>query len=215
VKYVDAAAPRGAPPGRIELGPVAELAGTEVLGRSPDAVLDVVAAYVQLLPAGPYTTKGHMHMWMLGVVVQGGTPLQPRGKVLFHSSHRGPRQTFKIQPIPKFRRQDQLPKELIFAGLPLVQPCGDIDAFLGLIESALFRIGVDRGGFAGYVPTVRSPLTTRGVPCVCHTDGTALKMGFHADSRRPLGVRLLPATAHPGVVHDSLESDRPDLRLLL
>ena len=76
--------------GSIELRPVPELARTEVL----------VAAYLQLLPAGPYTTKGHIHMWMLGVVMQGGNPLQPRAEVLFHSNHSVPRQPFKMQAVP-------------------------------------------------------------------------------------------------------------------
>src|SRR5690349_353994 len=96
--------------GPIEFRPVAELARTEILGHSPDAVLDVVPVHVQLMSAGPYTTKGHMNMGVLGVVVHGGNPLKRRAEILLHSSHGLPSQPFKIQSIPEFRRQDQLPK---------------------------------------------------------------------------------------------------------
>jgi hypothetical protein len=102
--------------GSIELRPVAELAGTEVLGNSPDALLDVTPFELERLHVTPNATQRNMYMRVFGIVMSDGDPFEFGTEILFHSLHHIPGKALQIDPESKLRYQ--FPARLFQGRLP-------------------------------------------------------------------------------------------------
>ena len=99
-----------------------------------------------------------MYVWVVGVVVVNGDPLQPGPQVGFHRSHQLANVLFEVHAVGVLGRYDEPPHELVAVLLPLPDPRNQIDvAALHVEPPALFVLKLRP--FAREVAGVRDPRT--------------------------------------------------------
>src|SRR5579884_758951 len=154
-------------------------------------------------------------MGMLGIVMHNSSPLQLSVEIALHPAHQIAPESFKINPLSKFRRNDQLEQARVAGSLPAVEGRWKIFDVSVAPESGLaLRSGSSRA-FSHEIAAMSPPLSFRRVSRIRDSDGTALA---EAPRRRcalcDCGIALPAPAGHARDPHDSLQGDCPRARFL-
>ncbi len=140
----------------------------------PNPLLHILAAQAQSLAAISHATNHHVNMRVLGVVVFSRNPFEIRSQILLHLRDQFARQPRQIDPVPKFRRDDQLPELLIARGLPVCKLPRDVDRFVLPAESHGFGVVFKCRALAREITPVCFPLPSDLVLQIRHADRATL-----------------------------------------
>ncbi len=192
----------------VQFRAIPNLARTQVRRNSPNALLHILAAQAQNLAAVSHSSNHHVNMRVLGVVVFSRNPFEVRSQILLHLRDQFARQPRQVNPVPKFRRDDQLPELLIACGLPGLKFPRDVHSFGLPAESHRLRVVLKCCALAREIPPVRFPLPPNLVLQIRHPDRAALMVRTRAF---PFSAWRAVAclSAAPGIVHEKPESARP------
>ncbi len=126
----------------ILLCSVTEFLGHKVFGMRPNSRLHILSRKMERLALFVHTTQSDVDMGMVCVVVDDCGPFQLCPKIAFQSGHQLLRVSFQVDPVAKFRRDDDLEKAFIPGLLPSIQPSRNVHSVLSSVEprSVLFSL---------------------------------------------------------------------------
>src|SRR5262249_44884191 len=124
----------------------------------------------------PYASERDVDVWVTGIVVCDGDPLEIGFEILCHPKHQFTRKPRQIGAVTEFRGYDELPKQRITGRLPPLQFSCDINPFLLRGKARPLYIVFKCRGVAREIASVCSPLPRSGVLRIDHPDCAALRM---------------------------------------
>jgi hypothetical protein len=112
---------------RIQLSSGPEMKSTRSTGSLPETVLRIGTRESQRCAIAAPTAHYPMNVWVLGIEVGNGNPLQRSAEVPFRLFHNVTGQPFEIELRAELWRDDDLPHPLVTRRLPVAERLRDID----------------------------------------------------------------------------------------